>query len=178
MLLIGLCLSGCASVRSDLPTPILVVGVVEQPKWTGWVFNHCEYGQPVLMEDRLCLAHGGELHDSVLTRPRVVGGSTLGAALRIAYPGHGYASHYRARRYMILQPSTAEFQRATGINYIATEMNNYDEKERCLRVSNFGHVDFRYCPEPAFHDRHRDDCLPVDQYLAHFATPAKPAEAD
>ena len=158
LILVALAAVGCASNRQPLPTPVLMVGTVERPNPTDWVFNHCEYVQPVLMQVRSdqCLAHGGELHDSTLTNAQPVGNWSLGRTMRIAFPGHGYVSEYRKRHYLILQPSTPDFREATGIPYIATEFDNYDAAGRCLYERGWGHVDNRYCPDLSFHDRYRD----------------------
>jgi hypothetical protein len=88
---------------------------------------------------------------------------------RIAFPGHAFADTYSAMHTLVLLPSTADFEAATGIKFIAVVRDNYDSRNSCLTETGHGHLDDRHCPEPGFHRRMLGKCLPPAEWFGHYA---------
>src|SRR5262245_27839199 len=65
-------LTGCARTPPALETPVILVGVVSHPRWTGWQRDFCQWAQPVLepVATENCLSAGGELYEAWLQDPR------------------------------------------------------------------------------------------------------------
>lgn len=172
--LVAACLlmEGCATTPPPIRTPILLVGTVTNARWTDWAFDLCGYGQPVRFDDRRadaeCLPHGGELYEVILKHPRRPGASDLNRGLRIAFPGHAMIWSYSEEHYVVLQPSPADFEAATGIRFVAAARDNFDSDRGCLEETGFGHLDRRHCPDKVFHKINRGRCLPVSEWLEHY----------
>jgi hypothetical protein len=173
MLPSALLLAGCASAPPTPRTPALLEGVVENARWTDWVMDYCDYGQPVRFDDLSergdCMSVGGELYAITLEFPRPPGGRSISRSLTIAFPGHGIPRNYSRTHHVVLQPSPPDFEAATGIGFIATVRDHYDAKHNCLKEIGLGHADERHCVDKDFHARNRDRCLPVSEWLAHYA---------
>ena len=168
-------LSGCASssLQAPLSTPIIVYGIVTRPMDTDWARDICSYNQLVRAEDRSdsasCVPMGGEIFSAELLNARQVNGQPLAGSLQIGFPGHALATTFRQSTYLVLQTSPPAFRADTGIDYVATEYGNYDASRKCLTDLGHAHLNNRQCPDKAFHERNKDRCIPVDEYLSHHA---------
>jgi len=156
-----------------LRTPLLVVGTVTDPVFTGWSFDHCKDSRPVLSKDRYaddeCFYFGGDIFAATLVAPRIPGGPRIARSMKIGFTGHAWAREYSARHYLLLQPASDEFRAATGIEYVAPTFDDYDSANRCLKENGLGHADRRLCPEPQFHRHKSGQCVPIGEYLEHYA---------
>jgi hypothetical protein len=177
LLLFALSIAGCATELPPVTTPILLMGTVEDLRPTGWATDFCSHGQPVRLSDRRgvqgCLSHGGEFDTAQLRSPMVPGEKAKRGFLKIAFPNHGFQRDYSRTHYVVLQPAPAEFEADTGVKYIATVRDNYDPEKKCFTDIGFGHMDWRHCPDKDFHERNTKRCIPVGEYLAHFARQAQ-----
>ncbi|MCP5345346.1 MAG: hypothetical protein R3F41_04985 [Gammaproteobacteria bacterium] len=155
----------------NFSTPVLLEGVVTNLAFTGWERDICRTGLPVrerlITED--CIPFGGEIFEASLVRPGTLAGELVGSRLTIAYPGHTLARSYRKRTDLLLQRAPEEFSEATGTMYIATAIGNLAESRECLIENGYGNTDNALCPDLSFHSEHFQECLPIAEFLEHYA---------
>lgn len=166
-------LAGCATVEQPAGRAVLVHGTIAYPTFTGWARDYCGDGVPVpfdqLRGNSDCLTLGGEIYKANLQRASIVGGDRLKQNIKVAYVGHALPKRYEATHYMILQPAPADFRVATGISYIVGDRDGYDPIKKCIVDSGYSHIRSEDCPDEAYHLRHRNDCVPIAEYVAHYS---------
>ena len=166
-------LCACVSTAPPLQTPIVLLGVLNNPRLTDWQRDYCSWAEPVL-EPRItaeCLSAGGELYTATLRRPRTVDGELVSSRLKVAFPAHALKRSYRRRTDVFLQRAPADFREATGIDYLVTDYDGVlNQSKGCVfeRGNGSMHADFRLCPDPAFHSSQRN-CVPLAEAIAHYA---------
>ena len=167
-------LASCATVELPSDHAMLVYGTIAHPAWTGWARDYCGDGNPVPF-DRLhsssnCVTMGGEIYKASLKGASIVGGDGLKQNTKVAYVGHALSKRYKATHYMFLQPTPKDFSLATGIPYIVGDRDGYDPAKKCIVDSGYSHIRSEDCSDEAYHVVHRQDCVPLAEYVAHYST--------
>lgn len=121
-LAIGLALGGCAAVAPTMPPPpLLVYGTISDVQGTDWARDFCLNDAPVKLGDlyvgKTCMSIGSEINIVTLSEAKIIGGSEIPDALKVAYVGHGLMQTYRRAEYLVLQPAPDNLRAATGISY-------------------------------------------------------------
>jgi hypothetical protein len=169
-------LASCVSAPVELNTPALLRGTVSHPHYTGWARDWCWSGRPARSDDlhvtEDCLSHGGEIYSATLDHWGTIDGSRSGRAIRVGFVGHALPKRYRQQHYLILQRLPADLREQMGLDYIVAEYDNYDARQSCVVERGYAHVDFRDCPDEAFHQQHEGKCVPLAEFLAHYAAAA------
>jgi len=120
MFWVALALSGCAVISIPIETPIEVVGMVTNPKGTGWARDFCDEGRPVLSAPN-CAQIGGEIYRVNLINVRAQNHSLIAKKLIIGFPAHALTRKYRGTKRLRLERAPADFRSATGIEILATD---------------------------------------------------------
>ena len=113
-------LAGCATVRSEIETPVTIVAVVSQPTFTGWYRDYCRDGNLTGSMPN-CLQHGGEIYRVTLHDVRTIDGKPVTDRLIIAFPAHALGRTYREEKQIDLVEAPEVFVSATGIIYLAND---------------------------------------------------------
>jgi hypothetical protein len=165
------CLAACVTAEPGVETPSLVSGTVAKPRYTGWRRDWCSAGEPV--RELSCQGDetsvGGEIYRSILKDGKSLAGSRLPSRLVIGYPAHSLSRGYRASQWLMLQAAPKDFRDATGIDLLAVDYGMYDEQRSCMVERGYGHADGRDCRDRAFHIEQQKRCVPVNDFLAHYA---------
>ena len=102
-------------------------------------------------------------------RARTLDGERVQSSIDIAYPTHALAPQTKWNTDVFLQPTPENFREASGIKYIATVYGNLNEARKCLVEHGYGHTDNNLCTNPEFHKVHFDQCVPISEFIAHYA---------
>ncbi len=164
-------LFGCASSPRAIEKASIVNAVVTNPRPTGWYRNWCSSGELVnyLPGSSDCIIQGGEIFKVKLKNPRDLTGQSLGRHITVGFPAHALIPEYRRETYLFLQPAASDFQKKTGISYLATDYGNYNPTNRCVVERGTAHTSRASCPDKSFHEKNKAKCVPLAEFMAHYA---------
>lgn len=174
LVIMTVALCGCATVRNESSGPALISGTVVVGEWTGWIRDWCGTSLPVplakLSGDSSCIPHGGELHRAYIKNAQVIGGQTLTRRLYVAYSGHAIIDGYEQKDHFVVLKAPSDFAQASGLQYIIGDIGGYDRKNNCIVDGGYSHLDNRKCPEAAYHEQANNRCVPLPEYMSHYAS--------
>jgi hypothetical protein len=118
-----LALSGCTVDVVRVETPIEVVGLVTNPRGTGWTKDFCDQGHLVVSAAD-CAQIGGEIYKVKLLDVRTPNRKLIAKELIIGFPAHALTRKYRGIKHLRLERSPEDFRNATGIELVATHWSD------------------------------------------------------
>ena len=119
----ALVLSGCAVEAVRVEPPIDVVGMVKNPRGTGWTKDFCDEGRLVVSAPN-CAQIGGEIYKVDLLNVRALRNEVIAKKLIIGFPAHALTRKFRGIKQLRLERSPDDFRKATGIELVATNWSD------------------------------------------------------
>jgi hypothetical protein len=164
-------LAGCATAPLPATGPFLVHATLMWPESTEWLLDHCTGGDPVRL-DRLrategCVPVGSEINNVLLADADLVGKGRA-PNFRAAYVSHGMFDAYTKTAYFVVQTAPPALRADTGLAFMVGDHDNYDPQKNCLVSHGWTHLTSGGCRDPAFHERTKNQCMPVEAYMAHY----------